>query len=74
MKVTQRLNEWRSLFGSAVITVLDSFFRTEKLNTVAQRQEFTMEMLSHKAFLYFQPRMVQDNGKVATVVLWYSSC
>ena len=73
-RVTQHLNEWHSSFGSVAITVLDSFFRTEKLNTAAQCQEFAMEMLSHKAFLYFRPRTVQDNGEVVTAVLWHLGC
>ncbi|KAF8340078.1 hypothetical protein F5887DRAFT_919606 [Amanita rubescens] len=62
--VTQRLNEWRSVFSSTAIAVLDSFFGSVEQTPLAARQQFANDMLKNKAFLYAEPRKKLANGEV----------
>ena len=63
-QVTQRLNEWRSTFGSTAIAVLDTFFGLSGQDTLAERQDFANYMLKNKTFLYSEPNKKQANGEV----------
>lgn len=50
--INQRLNDWRSTFGSTTITVLDSFFREAHFDTQEARQGIASQLLERDRFLY----------------------
>ncbi|KAM6503330.1 hypothetical protein JOM56_000273 [Amanita muscaria] len=50
--INQRLNDWRSTFGSTTITVLDSFFREAHFDTQEARQGIASQLLERHRFLY----------------------
>ncbi|KAK2465667.1 hypothetical protein APHAL10511_002211 [Amanita phalloides] len=55
--IHQRLNEWRSMFCSTSISILNAYFETNMYDTVAERKELLHEMLTDKKFLYDKTEM-----------------